>query len=381
MAPTAAGERSLYVKPPQRRFKPGEFEKLDDYLDALEKRTYIDDIKSVTDLAMMPDGRTAAGNRYTAIGFNQLAYELSPGLSTLVPDIAGCHRKPEDEIERFDLGAAISVFNSVLSLRFDLLKRQRIVRDGDRMLIDGLLGPKRQYLRNREMLQSASEALLGQRDIQFYAAELVGRRLALWYRSREPVFTISCRGMAHPFYRGYYFCNSEASGTGLRGTDVYFTKHGCAMSPFRNGTRMAHVGRNFGKRAEKLFGNVVDREPNTKKVQAYLPGLVTTSLNIIGTEEEREQLQMKLVHTLSRGRKISKWVAQDVVQNALHVGADDQPLSGVDLLRAQPFEKRTAYDLFCALIRRSRVLNLERRENVEHVAYELMLGKLKLGDR
>lgn len=381
MAPAVAGERSLYVKPPQRRFKPGECEKLDNYLDALEKRTRIEDITKVEELAMMPDGRTAAGNRYTAIGFNQLAYELSPGLSTLVPDVAGCRRKPEDELELFDLGAAISVFNSVLTLRFALLKRQRIVRDDEHMLIDGLLGPKRQYLRNREMLQAANDALMGQREVQFFAAELVGRRLAIWYRSREPVFKISCRGMSHPYYRGYYFCNSEASGTGLRGTDVYFTKHGCAMSPFRNGTRMAHVGHNFGKRSEKLFGNVTDREPNTKKVQAYLPGLVTTSLNIVGTEEEREQQKLKLIHTLARGRKISKWVAQDVVQNALHVGADDQEMSPVDLLRAQPYEKRTAYDLFCALIRRSRALNLERRENVEHVAYELMLGKLKLGDR
>jgi hypothetical protein len=381
MAPPQDGERSLYVKPPMRRFKPGESEKLDQYLADLELRTKIRPVSAVADLAMLPDGTTAKGYRYTSLGFNQLAYELSPGLSTIVPDLAGCKRKPEDELARFDLGAAIGVFNSVLALRFDLLKRQRMVCDGDRKLIDGLLGPKRQYLKNREMLQSANGALAGHRDIQFFAAELIGRRLTIWYRSIEPVFTISCRGMKHPFYRGYYFCNSESSGTGLRGTDVYFGKQGCALGPFRSGTRMAHVGRNFGKRSEKLFGAVVERDPNTKKVADYLPGLALTSLNVIGTEEERAQQTTKLVHTLTRGRKISKWVAQDVVQNALTVGADDKELAPGDLLRPQPFEKRTAYDLFCALIRRSRGLGLERRENVEHVAYELMLGKLKLGDR
>lgn len=381
MPPPLDGERSLYVKPPMRRFKPGECSKLDKYLEDLELRTKIVPVSCVADLAMQPDGATASGNRYTAIGFTQLAYELSPGLSTLVPDLAGCKRKPEDELERFDLGAAISVFNSVLTLRFDLLKRQRMVCDGDRKLIDGLLGPKRQYLRNREMLQSCNDALAGHRGIEFFAAEIMGRRLTLWYRSRDPVFTISCRGMKHQFYRGYYFCNSESSGTGLRGTDVYFGKYGVALGPFRAGTRMAHVGRTFRKRSEKLFGAVVERELNTKKVGDYLPSLVLTSLNVVGTEEERAQQITKLVHTLTRGRKISKWVAQDVVQNALAMGADEQGLSPGDLLRPQPYEKRTAYDLFCALIRRSRGLGLERRENVEHVAYELMLGKLKLGDR
>lgn len=374
-------ERALYANAKSAQFPATDLPRLAARLTRLDEHTLVRSITRVEDLDLLPNGLTRDGYRYTAIGFLQVAYELSPGLSTLVPDIAGCSRRPEQEAEQFDLGAAIGIFNTTLSLRFNQLRGHRLVCDTRKKQIEGLVGPKRQYLKNSEMLQAIDDAIHGVRGVSFHGAEIIGRRLTLWYRKAEPVLQLKCRDQTHPIWTGFYFCNSEAAGTGLRGTDILFNRHGCCLGPFRAGTRMAHVGKTFRKRAERLFGKVIDREPNAERIRKGLRELVNTPLQVIGDPEARDQHKLRLTHMLARSKKVSAWLAKDVVENALMVGADNEALGPMQLVHPQPYANRSAYDLFCALIRRSRNLNLERREGLEQAAYELMLGRIKLGDR
>jgi hypothetical protein len=374
-------DSKLYVRPRVLRFGKADGEKLDEQLAALDINTSMRTINNVEDLFLRPDGSTANDFRYTAIGFSQIASAIAPGLSKLVPDVAGCFRKPVQELERFDLGVAVGVFNAVLALRFDVLKRQKLVCNVATQQIEGLSGPRRVAISNREMLEATNDAIAEQGRVVFYAAELIGRRLTLWYRSIAPSFEFTVRGDKHIFWHGYYFCNSEAGGTGLRGTGALFNKRGCCLVPLCSKSRLSHLGQRFRQRASQLFQRVAEMPLPAQRDRAHIQKLLDTPLRVVGEAAAREQQMLKITHALCRTRRLTKFIAQDVVETALAVGADNGPLSDVAMLATDPFKHRTAYDLFCALLTRSRQLNLERRELVEQTAHDLMVGKIKIGDK
>ncbi len=379
MATDVHPDRSLYTRPAVSRYGHEQAARLDARLAELDARTTLRPIAGVEELLLTPDGVTQSGDyRYTWAGFAQVAQELAPGLSKLIPDIAGCYRRPENEPEFFDLLAAINMFNAVLSLRFELLSKKQVILNCSERLIEGVVSSTYKFLENRALYQQASEAIAAAgRDVQFYGAEVVGRRLTLWYRGRRPAFRVSVGKESHDFWIGYYFCNGEASNTSLRGTAAVFSRFGCCLEAFRDGTRINHAGRNFNRRVEQLFNRVAARELKVDSLREGVECLMQASLKISGTADAQAQQEERVVQALCR-RGIGQWVAQDIVRNAIYVGKDVTAQPEHRMIAPDLHASRTTYDLFCAMLRQSRKLGLDRREKVEQVAYELLVRKLKL---
>lgn len=381
MAPGTSPTRSLYWRPPVRRFISGQEAALDTYLEQLDNNSSVWPVQGVEDLLLTPDGVTQSGGyRYTWAGFSQIAQELAAGLSTVIPDIAGCDRRPDvDAPELYDLTTAISLFNAVITLRFDWLRTKKIIRNNKHKLIEGLVGPLHKFLDNRSLYHQANEAIKGAPlPVRFQMALLIGRRLSLWYRTEAAVFTIRTPA-PHQFWTGYYFSNGEAAGVSLRAAEALYMRYGCALGSFRD-LAVNHRGKNFASRAGLMFDKIMEREPKIAEIHECVERLLHTSLNVVGTRDEREQRQLKLAQLFWRKGVVNQGTARDLVYNALCVGRDvaDQNLQAFLDPSAKSFEHRTAYDLYCSLVRRSKELGVSRREKIEQMAYELLLGKLKV---
>lgn len=380
MATGPVTSRQLYANPGGVAFRRGELSRLDAYLATKDANTSVLPITALEDVLLTPEGVTQAdGYRYTAMGFAQIAQEVATGLSMLLSDVSGAVRRPDAEPTHYDLPAAISMFNTVLTLRFDLLQRKRIIRDDQEQLIDGIVGSNTRFMENRGFFQQAAASTqLSGIPVEFFAAKSAGRRLTLWFRSQSPVFQVFVDRTPVEFWAGYYFFNGEATGTSLRGTDAIFTPYGCALGPFPKGGRVRHYGTNFLRRAEALFNRLMERELKLDIMQDGAERLLQTSLKLVGDDEERAFQRERLIQVLCR-RGIGQYVATDIVDNAMLVGSDRKPQPAHR--RVDPtgiFAGRTAFDLYCSLLRRSKNLGLGRRERVEQVAYDLLLGKFKV---
>ncbi len=368
------------MRPKIRQFRASEGDELAAYLARRDRATRLLPIEQLATLAMNPDGTTQQGGyRYTVAGFQQLAQVLAPGLSTLVPELAGCFRRANAAQEFFDLTAAISLFNSVLTLRFELLQQKRLICNDQTKVLEGLAGSAHQCFDNQAVYRQATAAMQAAAvPTQFFGGEVVGRRLSLWYRSQAPLCRITQARQEYPFWTGYYFCNGEATGTSLRGTLAIYNRWGSCLERFQPGFRVMHAGRFFERRSEQLFQTVVGRTQDVRVLRPHLEDLLRRNLKLTGDEDARLQQQGRLTRILARRREIPQLVAADIVRKAMYVGQDKQPRTAQEMADPQLLAARTEYDLFCALLRQSRKLGPSRREHLEHVAYDLLMQNLKL---
>ena len=77
----------------------------------------------------------------------------------------------------------------------------------------------------------------------FQASIVVGRRMSVWYRSKDHAFTVKVNGTEQPFWVGTYFCNGDASQKSLKATTTLFNRFGGCLAGFdRNGRYAKTVG-------------------------------------------------------------------------------------------------------------------------------------------
>lgn len=374
---TDAGQsRSLYVRPTITTFLHHEGERLGRTLRDLDQSTSVHPVHSEREFQLDADGLAGGEYHFTSYAFSQTAQIIAPGLSKLLPDISGALVLPDDRQDLVDGPMTIDLWNKLVDLRFPLFQRHRVIRNEETKTIEGLIGHKHQYLENMALYRYVSETLQNdQPNVKMYAAQLLGRRFAVWYRSDRPMFEVPMGVARWPFYYGYYFTNGEATGVSVRGTLAIFTPKGICLGPYKAfGGRVTHTGRDFFQRLGRMFTTVIDADLPTAVIREGAEALAVQSLGFIADmkQAQRKQQAKKLVYSLSH-IGVPQLLAKEVVAEGLAVGVSDSratPLQNI----GRVYAGRTLLDLFVPLLRLARQIDLSRREKIEQAAFEMLVG-------
>lgn len=379
--------RSIYMQPKVRKFSASNGgADLLDYLRFLDNHTSLQPINDATDLQLSSDGGTRRGDyRFTSAAFRQIAQIIAPGLSTLLPEISGTINLPESRRLMVDAGRAIQFWNDMVSLRFPLFERYRIIRNDRERTIEGLVGNKHRYLENLALYQEACDTLDNYAPgVTVYAAILVGRRFSVWFRASQPMFSKTIDGETWPFYHGFYFTNGEATGTSVRGTMAMFTPKGVCLGPYRQyGRRVTHTGRDFIRKLGASLADICQVEIPIEILNTGTDRLLSTGLGFVAdsSKESRAQRRKKLTHSL-RLLGVPNNLAMEAVEMAVFAGRRHNPSSdftqGLLHQTRQAYASRTLLDLFIPLLWIARKVDLSRREKVEQAAFEIVTGRLLL---
>ncbi len=368
----------LYTKPPYHAFKANQMGQLEVLLTQSERATTLFPLADTQDLLLAEDGRTRRGNyRYTSHAFKQLTQLLCPGLSKMLPDLAGTIKRADLPDHLYFRPVAQRIFNQVLDLRFQVLSQYRVIRDEHARLIEGFVGVKHRPLENLDSFRQMRDAIESMApEAKFFAAVLSGRRLTLWFRNECPSFQIQVGSKTCPIRVGYYFSNGEATGSSVRGAFALYTNHGACLRPFKKNERVTHIGRDFSRRLHKMFRAVLSDELQPGALQALCQASLPTPLGYAGLDnkavKERDQRLVRGLGELGIPQRIGAGVLNDAVL----MGADSEPMQPYQL--SLGIGSRTIFDLFVALLRTARKLPINQREKVEQAAYLTLTGKLQL---
>lgn len=371
----------LYVRSPVKNFGLNQEAELIRYLTETENMTSTRPIAAADEVKLRDDGRTERhGYRFTSSCFRQLSSLLVPGLSKLLPDLAGMtsHTERASAINGHE---ARTFFNRIVELRFELLRPYQLVKNDRDRIFEGLVGHRHQNIPNSELVRHARDTLLtNTRTQRFHTALVAGRQLYIWLRDVHPCFTINSPHVGEiRFYSGYYLGNSEIRGTSFRGTSALFTKFGVCMAPYdRFGGRVAHIGRDFTTRLTRVFGEMMTKRPDPVELQEMASRLFDTRLDLYATDaKERKAKEMRIVRAVSE-LGIPQRLAIDVLTHAMYIGHTQSSIPSTIAVPQNVLATRSVFDLFVGALKVSRQLGSLRRESTEQVAYSLLTGRLQL---
>jgi len=358
-------------------FGRGDRELLIDTLRDLDLATTVHPVHTEREFQLDDDGKVGGRYRFTSSAFAQTAQIIAPGLSKLLPEISGSLPLPDERQDLVDGRLAIDLWNKLVDLRFPLFRYHRMIRNEEENTIEGLVGQKHQYLENMTLYNDAVGTLQSYRpDVEMYAAQLLGRRFAVWFRNRAPMFNPSVGGERWPMSYGYYFTNGEATGTSVRGTLSIFTPKGICLGPYKRfGGRVTHTGKDFLSRLGKMFTTVADNDIPEADILSGVKKLDTTSLGFTTgmRNSVRKAAVSKLIHSVSHVG-IPHNLAKEIVEEGLAIGNDSglrSPLQHPGRLLAS----RTLLDLFVPTLRLARGVDLSRREKIEQAAFDMLIGR------
>jgi len=370
----------LYVSPELYEFS--DKKRLDKRLTSVDEKTIVRPPASCAEVVLDDEGRTVEGGyRYTVNSFDTVARTLAPGLSTLVPNLAGENHRSRRKKEHQAFPEALSVFNAVARVRFEaeLAQCQFVFNEGEK-LIEGVLGPKTKYLDNSLFFQLVDETLIATfgNDVSFYCAHVAGRRLLLRYCRDEPLCTLECSSdVSHHIHRGYHFSNSESGDASVRAAPLYVNPEdgGACLGRFaRAKTRMIHAGREFRARLNSLLSAAVTGGGNDSEVAASLQSLQTRSLNLpMPAHEDFDDKVSEFVEIVSNYGTITNSFAQKIVQHAVYTGALPSSDTQYRALRDSQIIKRNEYDVYCAVTAEAKKLPIRQRESAEQAAFDYLL--------
>lgn len=375
-------ERQLYHRPPVYAFKPGQFEALEAKLREIENATTLTSLSDIAELQLDADGTTFSGGyHYTAASFRQICRTLAAGASTFFRDIGGMTVRTLDQPDLVNDQLACAMFNQLLALRFELLTAFRVIRNEQSKLIEGMVGAKHFTLENSTLNAMVRDLMAASgRDLRFYTGAVVGRKLLLWYRDPQPLFTVRvATNQTWPLYHGYFFCNGEARGTSVRGTTALFTPQGSCLGPYKTyGRRVSHIGRDFNRRLDKMFAFIVGCNIPREELYAGCKALLTTQLGYQGLNEKAQRVHTRLLLRSLSDLHIPQRLAAVILDDAIEAGHDESQMNmicSLDQLRAS----RRMFDLFAATTRAARGLDVSRRETLEQAAFEMLSQGLGRG--
>lgn len=370
----------LYVSPELREFS--DKKRLDKRLREVDDKTLVRPPVSYAEVALDDTGRTLEGGyRYTVNSFDAVSRSLAPGLSTLVPNLAGENHRSRRKKEHHSFADALLVFNTVAAARFEaeLVQCQFVFNEGEK-LIEGVLGPKTKYLDNSLFFQLVDETLLSTfgNEVKFYRAHLAGRRLLLRYCNEALLCNVaSGNGQTHSIHRGYHFSNSESGDASVRAAPLYVdpeTGFGCLGRFAKAKTRMIHAGREFRTRLNSLLSAAVVSSGNDSDIVTGLQVLQSRGLDLpVPAHEDFDDKLVALAEAVARYGTITNSFAQKIVSHAVYTGAFPTSDSQYRALRDSQITKRTEYDVYCAVIAEATKLPIRQRESAEQAAYDYLL--------
>ena len=360
-----------------QQYRKTDMHLLSQKLAEIHRHTTLFPVDSPAEFQLNLDGTTKQGWRLTHTAFAQVAKMIGPGVSKCITDLSGINPLPEAREGLFDGGLAIEMWNRLVDLRYPVLGSKRVIRNEKTQLIEGLIGHKHQFLDNLTLYEQSIDSVANfQPDQELYAARLVGRRLALWFRDKNPMFSAPYGEDDWPYRRGCFFLNGEATGTSVRGTLALFTRAGVCLSP-KHSVKLPHSGRDFQTRLGSMFASVSSCEVDVEKLEQQAQTLEAKSLGFTTEmgEQERKKHRKLLIALLSQ-LDVEKSTAESVIDLAIASGRDAAtgfvaPPRAPSAVAAS----RRLVDVFVPLLVTANKMELARREKLQTAAYQVLTGK------
>jgi hypothetical protein len=372
--PPATRQNQIFAPVTALVFAAHQFEDLRAYLVRRSENTDTIPISDVEQLLMSGDGRlTESGYRFNVLGFQSLASGVSRGLSSLFSDLTGQSGPPQANDVEYSPSAAISVYNTTVRARIDALRERSLLVNHQERVVEGFLGLSHRRLDNSVFLDIvANEIRDKQPQARFYRAELVGRELRLFYvdpdTQRKDIYSDS----RHTIVAGWSFDNCEDRGKAVNAGACLLTRFGVALEKPGGISRLNHVGADIIGRTTLLVGRAAAREIDMVSVLAQIARLQGVSLEFVDEPDKFEAAAVKWIALLSQ-LGVRRDDAKIIVRNAAMVGADCEPRDPVEVYTRTVFASRTAYDLFCSILRFARNEPPNTRNQMQQVAMRLLL--------
>jgi hypothetical protein len=371
----------LYVSPEQHEFENQD--SLREWLEETDEKTLVRPAASVDEILLNYDGKTKEGEyRYTATAFQAVASALSPGLSSLIPNLAGVEPRSRRKEEVISFRGAVDIFNIVVGMRFSAeLSHCQFVFNSREKLVEGVLGPKTKYLENSLLLQLVDDMLASTygTDVSFYRAFVFGRRLILRYIDQEVFWVAGPRGdKSYDIHQGFHFSNSESGDASVRAAPAYLNKDlsTASLGRFaRAKTRMIHVGRDFHSRLADLLSAVITHEGDKDGILSSLEFIYSASLNFEPSDRDDFDKQLsELAGDLARFDGITQNLGQRVVERAAYMGAFPTDDLKYKSIRNSQIVERTKYDVYEAILLEAKKLPVRQREAAERSAFDYLVS-------
>lgn len=373
-----AGPDSVFAPVTALVFASHQLEDLRAYLAARSENTDTITISDVEQLLMSGDGRlTETGYRFNVLGFQSLAGGISRGLGALFSDLAGQYIAPNNRDVERNAAAAIGVYNTAVRARIDALRERTLLVDRQSRVVEGFLGLNHRRIDNSVFMDTViDEVAANQPKAVFYKAELVGRELRLFYvdpgSRRKDIYS----DPRHTVVAGWSFENCEDRGKAVNASSCLLTRFGVALEKPGTSSKLNHVGADIIGRTALLIGRAVSSELDMATIAAQFAKLQGLSLELTDDPEKFETAAVKWIMFLTRfGAR--RDAAKAIVRNAALIGADCEPRDPVDAYTRNVLGSRTAYDLFCAILRHARQEPAVSRNRLQQAAMRMLLPESK----
>ena len=349
---------------------------------ATDRVTQTPYVGSLAQVQLDHNGQLPGGYRYTVTAFKQICALACPGLNQAVIDLSGVRRTSDQPRYDYSFADAVEVFNKALRIRyaerFD--GKVRLIRDVERRLVEGVMGPKYNYLENRALHDIAKDAMASSpMRVRFLEAVLEGRRLMLRFVHDRPLFAIgTAPGVdGERFSGGYHISNSEIGGeASVRVTTLLYRHHAATTSlgPFPGRGPLAHTGKDFTKKLKRVFAGALAVVQDGPLLARRMQVLLDMPLSLGEGEKKREERLDDLSLLLHR-QNIPRGLARRIILATMSYGSE--PSGPLPRAPARPRPGRTWFDLYSTLTRESRGLDMTVMEAVEQAAFQILLGRVR----
>jgi hypothetical protein len=373
-------KNALYVYPEAVTYGEGAEPALVDKLAETDRVTQTPYVGALSQLQLNHEGELPGGYRYTSTAFKQVCGLACPGLHQAVVDLSGIRRTSVQPRRDYSFADAIEVFNRALRIRYQerFEGKVRLIRDVQRHLVEGMLGPKYNYLENRALYDMARDAMASSPlRVRFLEAVLEGRRLLLRFVHVRPLFVVDTGPGTdcEPFSGGYHVSNSEVGEASVRVTTLLYRHRSATTSlgPFPGRGPLAHTGKDFVKKVIRIFAGAVTTNQDGPLLARRMQRLREMPLDLGQGEQQREERLDDLSLLLHR-QNVPRSVARRIILATMSYGSDlpRQLPRAPDRLR----QGRTWFDLYSTLTRESRGLDMTVMEAIEQAAFQILLGRI-----
>lgn len=354
MSPRVLRPRSVFAPVPALVFNAHQYDTMRRFLVQRTEHTELVPISDEGQLLMAADGRLLeSGYRFNSLGFQAFAAGACAGLASLFCSLAGEYQQRTFANIESDLPAAVSVYNTVVRARMEMLRERALLVDHRERVVDGFSGLQHKLFSNVDFLDVVREEVTALKPTAvFQKAELVGRELTVYYIDpstlRKDIYPDA--QSPHSLVGAWVFANREDQGKSLRALCGLLTKFGAAYFAANTQDRVVHVGSDLVGRARQLIVRSLQHELDMNIVLHQVDALQKQPLGIIGTTAAADSaFQAWQTYICKAGMRVAD--ARLIVRNALTVGADVEPQGALSVLSGDAAAQRTAYDLWCAILR------------------------------
>jgi hypothetical protein len=375
-------KNALYVYPESVTYAEGEENALVAKLITIDRVTQTPYVGSLAQIQLDHEGRLPGGYRYTSTAFKQVCGLACPGLHQAVVDLSGIRRTSLQPRYDYSFADAVEVFNKALRIRYQerFDGKIRLIRDVNRHLVEGVMGPKYNYLENRAIYDLSRDAMASSPvKVRFLEAVLEGRRLLLRFVHDRPLFVVATSPGAdgEKFSGGYHISNSEIGGeASVRVTTLLYRHRSAttALGPYPGRGPLAHTGKDFAIKLKRIFAGALTVNQDGKLLADRMQKLLELPLDLGQGEKEREERLDDLSLLLHR-QNVPRGLARRMVLATVSYGSE--PSRQLPRAPDRPRHGRTWFDLYNTLTRESRGLDMTVMEAVEQAAFQILLGRVR----